>query len=99
MTTWYSIELDSSNSAKNTLQRIMDAFTPKYIGAGKPVDMAVFTSTNADNLSVYFSPKAISLALQFGAQPYDKDFVNQDLSLLVGDPRSVEALFPEAVSQ
>jgi len=99
MTTWYSIEIDSSNSGQKTLQRIMDGFTPKYVGAGRPVEMAIFTSPSADGLTVYFSPKAVSLAIQFGASSCDRDFINQDLSLLVGDPKSIEILFPEAISQ
>lgn len=99
MATWYSIELDNSNSTQKTLQRIMDSFTPKYIGAGRPVDMAIFTSPISDGLTVYFSPKAVSIAIQFGASSCDGEFINQDLSLLVGDPRSVEVLFPEAIAQ
>ena len=76
----------------------MDAFTPKYIGAGRPLDMAIFSSYDAPshNLTVYFSPKAASLAMQFGASPCDDTFVSMNLSLLVGDERSISILFPEA---
>lgn len=98
MATWYSIELNDDEAAKKTMQRVMDAFVPKYVSAGRPVDMAIFTSQNEDNkiITLYFSAKAVSLAMQFGAAPCDDTFVNTDLSLLVGDQRSIELLFPDA---
>lgn len=98
MTTWYSIEIDDEVTAKQTMQRVMDEFTPKYIGAGRPLTMAVFSSYNRESniISLYFSPKAASLAMRFGASPCDGVFVAQELSLLVGDERSIDLLFPEA---
>ena len=101
MTTWYSIDLDDSKTAQNTTQKIMDAFLPKYIGAGRPIAMAIFSSYNSalDRVTVYFSPKAISLAIQFGASPCESDFINLNLSLLVGDERSIDHLFPDAQAE
>ncbi len=101
MTTWYSIDIDDSKAAQNTTQKIMDAFLPKYIGAGRPIGMAIFSSYNSelDRVTVYFSPKAISLAMQFGASPYESNFTNINLSLLVGDERSIDHLFPDAQSE
>ena len=101
MTTWYSIELDDSAKSNNLIQRIMDAFMPKYVGAGRPLGMALFSSTTAESNSVtiYFSPKSVSLAMQFGASPCDSHFVNQELSLLVGDESSIDYLFPDADTQ
>ena len=98
MTTWYSIDLGDDDASKKTLQRIMDAFTPKYIGAGRPLGMAIFSSISPESniVTLYFSPKAVSLAMQFGASPCESDFVDQQLSLLVGDERSIDHLFPEA---
>ena len=98
MTTWYSIEINDEVAAKQTMQRVMDEFTPKYIGAGRPLTMAVFSSYNHESniMSLYFSPKAASLAMRFGASPCDGVFVDQELSLLVGDERSIDLLFPEA---
>lgn len=95
---WYSIEITNAERAKTTMQRIMDAFTPKYIGAGRPVDMAVFSShdVEANTWTVFFSPKAMSLAMQFGASRFENDFVDLDLALLVGDFRSMDILFPDA---
>ncbi|RKZ91445.1 MAG: hypothetical protein DRQ43_10125 [Gammaproteobacteria bacterium] len=76
----------------------MDAFKPKYVGSGRPVDMALFSSYNEDEneVTIYFSPKAASLAMQFGASPCDSDFVDVKLALLVGDDRAIETLFPDA---
>jgi len=98
METWYSIEMTDGDVAKTTMQRIMDAFMPKYIGAGRPLDMAVFSSHDAasNTWTVYFSPKAMSLAMRFGASCFEDNFVNQDLALLVGDARSMDILFPDA---
>jgi hypothetical protein len=98
METWYSLEITDGDIAKMTMQRIMDAFMPKYIGAGRPLDMAVFSSHNAasNSWTLYFSPKAMSLAVRFGASSFDKDFVDQNLALLVGDARSMDVLFPDA---
>jgi len=98
MTTWYSIDIADDAAAKKTLQRIMDAFVPKYIGAGRPLGMAIFSSNNRESnvVTLYFSPKAGSLAMQFGATPCDSVFIDQELSLLVGDERSIDHLFPDA---
>jgi hypothetical protein len=100
MTTWYSISVADSDAAKDIMQRVMNAFLPKYVGAGRPVDMGVFYSVNSDTkeTTIYFTPKASSLAMQFGATSCDSDFVDMDLSLLVGDQSSIEHLFPDAVN-
>ncbi|RKZ99508.1 MAG: hypothetical protein DRQ42_07600, partial [Gammaproteobacteria bacterium] len=88
-------------AAKKAMQRIMDAFIPKYIGAGRPLGMAIFSSTHRESniVTLYFSPRAVSLAMQFGAIPCESTFVDQELSLLVGDERSIDFLFPEADSK
>ncbi|MBE0439194.1 MAG: hypothetical protein IBX57_05365 [Gammaproteobacteria bacterium] len=100
MTTWYSIELADSEQAKDTMKRIMDAFMPKYVGAGRPLGMAVFYSYDSEsqNTAIYFAPKASSLAMQFGASPFDGEFADMDLALLVGDQASIDHLFPDADS-
>ncbi len=97
MATWYSRELDDSE-APATLQKVMDAFMPKYIGSGRPLGMAIFSSHNKESktTTVYFSPQAASLAMQFGAGSCDDNFVDVELSLLVGDESSIDYLFPEA---
>lgn len=97
MTTWYSIELTDEEAAR-TLQKIMDAFMPKYVGSGRPLGMAIFSSHNKETMitTVYFSPQAASLAMQFGASACNSDFVDVELSLLVGDESSIDYLFPEA---
>jgi len=98
VTTWYSIDIADSDEAKRKMQRIMDAFMPKYIGSGRPLGMAIFHSYSQESstVTVYFSPKSASLAIQFGASPCGSTFYNKDLSLLVGDERSIDYLFPDA---
>jgi len=100
MESWYSLEITDGETAKTTMQRIMDAFMPKYIGAGRPLDMAIFSSHDAESKTwtVYFSPKAMSLAMRFGASRFESEFVDQDLALLVGDARSMDILFPDVKS-
>lgn len=97
MEMWYSIEMADGDEAKTTMQRVMDAFMPKYIGSGRPLDMAIFSSHNTDSSiwTLYFSPKAASLAMRFGASPCTSEFVDLDLALLVGDERSMAILFPD----
>jgi len=97
MTSWYSLDIDDGNEAKNKMQRIMDSFMPKYIGSGRPLGMAIFYSQEqqSNSVTVYFSPKAVSLALQFGAMPYGNTFVDKELQLLVGDGGSIDYLFPD----
>ena len=97
MATWYSTEIDDSEAA-GTIQRVMNAFTPKYVGSGRPLGMAVFSSHDkeAKTTTVYFAPLAASLAMQFGASPCDSNFVDVELQLLVGDESSIDYLFPEA---
>ena len=95
---WYSMVMVADDKAKLVMQRVMDAFMPKYVGSGRPVDMALFSSYNEDDneVTVYFSPKTASLAMRFGASPCDSDFVDVKLTLLAGDDRAVEVLFPDA---
>lgn len=97
---WYAIEIAGAEQAKDIMKRIMDAFMPKYVGSGRPLGMAVFYSYNSDTeiTTIYFAPKASSLAMQFGASLFDGDFVDMDLSLLVGDQASIDHLFPDADS-
>ena len=97
MTTWYSIELDDGEAAA-TLQKVMNAFMPKYVGSGRPLGMAIFSSHDkeAKTTTIYFSPQAASLAMQFGADSCDSNFVDVELSLLVGDESSIDYLFPDA---
>ena len=101
MDSWYSLEITDGDSAKASIQRVMDAFMPKYVGSGRPVDMAIFSSYDkkSNTWTLYFSPKALSLALRFGAGRFDGHFVDQDLSLLVGDARSMDILFPDVKSK
>jgi len=101
MATWYSIELEQGDTANNMMRRVMDAFMPKYIGAGRPLAMAIFSSHNQESnlVTLYFAPKALSLAMQFGASPCDDSFADMDLSLLVGDEQSIGILFPDATEQ
>jgi len=101
MTTWYALSIDESEASKKLMQRIMDAFMPKYIGSGRPMGMAIFSGrdTETGDKTIFFSPKSASLAMQFGASSYGNEFANKELSLLVGDEGSIDYLFPDADSE
>jgi len=94
MTMWYALEIND----EKLMHRIMDAFMPKYVGSGRSLGMALFSSKSEDSntIIIYFSPKAASLAMQFGASPCEDTFADQELSLLVGDEGSIDFLFPDA---
>jgi hypothetical protein len=83
------------------MQRVMDAFMPKYVGSGRPLGMAVFHSVDPTNqtTTLFFSPDAASLAMQFGASGFEGAFNDIELSLMVGDPACVEYLFPDLGTQ
>lgn len=98
---WYTLAIDDGNKAKDIMKRIMDSFMPKYVGAGRPLGMAVFYSYDSASeiTRIFFAPQAASLAMQFGAESFDGEFVDIDLSLLVGDQSSIDHLFPNADSK
>jgi hypothetical protein len=95
---WFLLQINEADQVNPTLQRVMDAFLPKYVGAGRPIGMAIFYTQASESAltSIYFSPEAASLAMQFGASTFNGEFKDMDLQLLVGDEKSIDYLFPNA---
>jgi len=79
---------------------IEEAFQARFLAAGRPAEMAVFTRPESEGrlhceIMAYFSPAAAAVATAFDAQPCAKP-VRAGLSLLAGTESSWLALFPES---
>ena len=99
MNTWYSISLGDGMWAPVLFAQIEDIFYPQFDGAGKPVEMAVFTRSESEGrlhceVIAYFSPPSVEVAISFDVEPCEKPSY-AGLGLLVGDPQCWEVLFPE----
>ncbi len=96
MDTWFSKQLGNGVDAHAPSIAIQEAFLPMFARAGNPTDMAVFSryDLRENTVTVYFSPAASQLAQTFGAAPCEKPSF-ENLSLLVGDQRSIDSLFPK----
>jgi hypothetical protein len=96
METWYCKTLGHGVAASAPSRRIQQLFPPMFAESGQPSSMAVFSrhDRKADEVTAYFSPRAVGLAALFGAIPCDKPS-GEGIGLLVGDARSWELFFPE----
>lgn len=96
MSSWYSKALGDGVAAAAPSMKILEAFSPLYIGAGQPGEMAVFSryDLEANVVTVYFTPAAAQLASLFAATPCEKPS-GEGIGLLVGDARAWKAFFPE----
>ena len=93
MSTWYSVDLGDGKAAFGPSKHILDLFTPAFVAAGAPLDMAVFTRNDKNVITVYFSPSAQGLAQLFKATPCDQPS-STDLAMLAGDTRAWKIFFP-----
>lgn len=98
--TWFSRVLGDGIDAHDPSTRILSAFLPVFAAAGQPLDMAVFScyALESNLVTIYFSPAAANLALTYGATPCDTPR-SAGLSLLAGDQRAWDFLFPEGISK
>lgn len=99
MKSWYSVSLGDGMMAGTPTVEIEEVFRRKFITAGKPQDMAVFTRPESEGrlhceVIAYFSPSAADVALDFDAEPCEKP-ARSGLGLLAGDPGCWSLLFPE----
>ena len=99
MDSWYSKELGDAITASMPSDEIEQAFQQLFVAAGKPPNMAVFTRQVSEGrlhceVTAYFSPAAVDIAKDFGAQPCEKPALS-GLGLLAGDKLSWSVLFPE----
>jgi hypothetical protein len=96
METWYRKTLGDGVAASAPSLRIQRLFPSMFAESGQPSSMAVFArhDRKADEVTAYFSPRAVGLAALFGAIPCDKPS-GEGIGLLVGDSRSWALLFPE----
>ena len=99
MDSWYSKELGDAITASMPSDEIEQAFQQLFVAAGKPPNMAVFTRQESEGrlhceVTAYFSPAAVDIAMAFGAQPCEKPALS-GLGLLAGATLSWSILFPE----
>jgi len=97
MDTWFSVALGDGIAAYEPSLKIQEAFTPFFISAGCPQDMAVFSRYDLKQniVTAYFTPSASNIAKLFKAIPCDKPSRPQ-LGLLVGDARIWDIFYPSA---
>lgn len=96
MNTWQSGNLGDGIAAYKPSMQIQEVFTPLFVAAGCPHDMAVFSRYDLDKniVTAYFSPSAYETARIFNATPCEKP-TSSDLALLIGDVRCWQIFFPE----
>ena len=94
MDTWHCKALGDGAAATAPSRRIQEMFPRLFTASGQPSDMAVFTRSDANQVTAYFSPRASRLATFFGAQPCEKPTGGR-IGLLVGDARCWALLFPD----
>lgn len=99
MAHWYYQELGDGVEAFNPSARIQEIFLNFFGAANLPKDMAVFSRYDPEEnmVTVYLSPACESVAMAIEAQPCERPD-SEGLSLLVGDQRAWEILFPDAAA-
>lgn len=100
MNRWYAKNLGDGVMAWEPLESIKLQFHSAYLAAGRPRDMAVFSRHASEGrlhceVIVYFSPAAMNLALEFGADMCPKPSP-ECLTLLAGAEDAWSALFPHS---
>jgi hypothetical protein len=100
MSHWCSKDLGDGVDALVPTTKIQDAFTPLFVAAGQPKDMAVFSRYDLEKniVTVYFSPSAHIMARAFGAIQCDKPS-SIGIALLIGSQQALFNLFPDRTSK
>jgi hypothetical protein len=94
--TWYCKMLGDGAAATAPSLRIQQLFPPLFAASRQPSSMAVFVrhDRKANKVTAYFSPRASTLAVLFGATPCERPS-GDGIGLLVGDRRCWEICFPD----
>ena len=101
MNTWHSKEMGDGIKAFEPSMRLHQAFLAlAQASGGVPKNAAVFSryDLEANVVTWYFSPEAVSIAMTFGATACDKPAPTEGFGLLSGDGRAWEAHFPGYVA-
>lgn len=100
MADWYSKVLGGGLEALILRNKIPESYlvlAQLHARTGHyPTDAAVFSRHDLETnlVTVYFTPSAELLALEYGATPCNKPEPTDDFILNVGDPRAWEVHFP-----
>ena len=97
MANWYSKELGDGIEAHKPTKEIQDAFHILSMIERCSSDAAVFSQddSEANMITVYFTPSAELLAKRFRAVPCKKPIPKKGFGLSVGDARAMKVHFPE----
>jgi hypothetical protein len=95
---WYELFLGNGVEAFAPSTEILKAFPTAFLAAGQPAEMAVFSRTSPDNqeVTLYFSPAAASLAKAYPNAVQCEKPVRKGLGLLVGEQTCWPVLFPKS---
>ena len=98
MNRWYAKNIGDGMTAWEPLETIKQRFNAAYLEAGRPMDMAVFYRHASEGrlhceVMVYFSPAAMDLALDLGADSCPAP-APESVSLLAGSDDAWSVLFP-----
>ncbi len=96
---WFSKNLGDAMLAGEAINSVEAVFQAAFVQAGCPCEMAVFMRHESEGrlhceVKTYFSPAAVSVARQLGADPCAKPSPI-GLSLLGGSEDSSLLLFPQ----
>lgn len=99
MNNWYCLSLGDGMMAPMPSAEIEEQFQERFVAAGKPDEMAVFTRPESEGrlhceVIAYFSPAARNVAIAFDAEPCEKP-ARAGLGLLAGSERCWSVLFPD----
>lgn len=100
MDTWFLVDLGDGIEAYEPSLKIQKAFSPIFLLAKCPKNMAVFSRYDLKKniVTAYFTPSAHQLAKMFKAVPC-KQPSKQKLGMLVGDVRAWEIYFPGVIKR
>jgi hypothetical protein len=95
---WHSLFLGNGVDAVAPKMKIQNAFYLAFVTTGAPLDMAMFSASDAatgtPGVTLYFSPTAAAFAKSASAAQCEKPAF-KGLSLLAGDKRCWPILFPD----
>jgi hypothetical protein len=99
MESWYFLSLGDGMMAGTPAADLEELFLERFLAAGKPPAMAVFSRPESEGrlhceIIAYFSPAAAGVAHAYDAEPCSKP-ERSGLGLLAGDPTCWQVLFPE----
>lgn len=98
MTTWHRLDLGNGQDAFSPTNQIQEAVHASMLADPSNSEIALFSRYDLlkDNVEIYFTPEAITVARVFGACPCEKPAPGRfRMGLLVGSAGSLSRHFPD----